>query len=142
MSSFCIRFCSCLFLSGLKLPNLSSQPRGRYQLCIFIIAKKLMWLKVSLVKWQTQDSGLLGIYRVLFKLRNSGFFCHCLFFYLPNLSCCIQSIPFPHFLSHFISFCLICFPLTDHASLNVWTVGNKGNFYMLTKNNLAPCQSK
>lgn len=55
MSSFCMRFCSSLFLGALKQPNLSSQPRGRYQLCILIIAKKkpkLMCLKDSLVKWQ------------------------------------------------------------------------------------------
>lgn len=51
--------------------------------------------------------------------------------YLPNLSYCIHSLPFPHFLLRFRLF--FCFPLTAHACRHVWTVNNRGTFYALTK---------
>lgn len=98
--------------------------------CAFSKAKKLMWLKISSVRWWAREFGLLRFSNVSSKWRNGGFlqllsslllsFVIWLWHLMSSVSS--FSFRFTHCLSDFD------FPLTAHLCSGVWIVANIFNF--------------
>lgn len=98
--------------------------------CAFSKAKKLMWLKISSVRWWAREFGLLRFSKCFIEMEKWGIFAATLFSFVvfrysvmtPNVFSFLIFFQISHRLSDFD------FPLTAHLCLGVWIVANIFNF--------------